>query len=95
MAVLKTRDVIKALTKKGFRSIEGDHTFLILYTNGIKTSIRTKVSRGSREIGDSLINIMASQLKLDKRGFKELIDCQKSEEDYIQQLKKERLIIID
>ena len=92
MTVLKTRDVIRALIKKGFQSVEGDHTYFILYIDRKKTSIRTKISHGSREIDDFLMGMMASQLKLDKKGFKEFIDCKKSQENYINELKREGII---
>jgi predicted RNA binding protein YcfA (HicA-like mRNA interferase family) len=94
MTVLRSRDVIRGLTKKGFQSVEGDHTHFILYVNGKKTSVRTKVSHGTREIDDFLISAMASQLKIDKKGFKEYIDCQKSQEDYINQLKRDGIVVV-
>jgi hypothetical protein len=39
LAALKARKVLSGLEKKGFVQAEGDHTFLIFYVNGKKTSI--------------------------------------------------------
>jgi predicted RNA binding protein YcfA (HicA-like mRNA interferase family) len=64
LPTLKARKVISSLEKKGFVKAEGDHTFLIFYVNGKKTSIHTKVSHGSNEINDYLINKMSIQIKL-------------------------------
>ncbi|MFT0899509.1 hypothetical protein [Candidatus Methanoprimaticola sp. MG2] len=54
--------------------------------DGIKTRIRTKISHGEREIGDPLILKMARQLKLDKREFLELVDCNLSGNAYLQMM---------
>ena len=75
MAALKARKVLSGLEKKGFVQAEGDHTFLIFYVNGKKTSIHTKVSHGSNEITDYLINKMSIQVKLEKKKFLDLANC--------------------
>jgi predicted RNA binding protein YcfA (HicA-like mRNA interferase family) len=67
LAALKARNVVSGLEKKGFVQAEGDHTFLIFYVNGKKTSIHTKVSHGSNEINDYLINKMSIQIKLENK----------------------------
>jgi predicted RNA binding protein YcfA (HicA-like mRNA interferase family) len=92
MAVIKTNDVIKGLAKKGFRIFQGDHTFLIFYNGDKKTSVFTKVSHGSREIADPLINKMAIQTKLDIKSFRRLVDCPMSMEEYISHLHKEGVL---
>ena len=74
MAALKARKVLSGL-EKGFVQAEGDHTFLIFYVNGKKTSIHTKVSHGSNEINDYLINKMSIQIKLEKQKFLDLVNC--------------------
>ena len=89
MTILKVRDVLKGLGKKGFFPEEGDHTHLILHLNGKKTIIRTKVSHGSNEINDSLINLMSIQTKLDKKKFIDLINCPLSMEEYLQELRNQ------
>ena len=87
MATLKTRQVLSGLEKKGFVQAEGDHTFLIFYVNGKKTSIHTKVSHGSNEINDYLINKMSIQVKLEKKKFLDLVNSPLSLEHYLEELK--------
>jgi hypothetical protein len=89
VTILKIRDILKGLEKKGFHSEEGDHTHLILHFNGKKTIIRTKVSHGSNEIGDNLINLMSIQTKLDKKKFIDLVNCPLSMENYLQELRNQ------
>ncbi len=86
MRPLKANKVINGLTKKGFQTRSGDHVFLILYVNGKKTSIYTKVSHGGKEIGDHLLGEMAWQLKLEKKEFVDLVECPMTEGKYISEL---------
>lgn len=74
--------------KKGFRKSENDHTYLILFVNNKKTSIRTKISHGSKEINDSLIILMSKQLKLNKNFFIDFANCIKNESEYLQELER-------
>lgn len=83
----RTRQKIMAsLTKKGFiQNDYKDHFFFTYHTkSGKKTNIFTKLSRGThhKTIGDSLLNPMAKQCKLDKNDFIDLIDCPLSRDDY-------------
>ena len=89
MATLKPKDVLSGLEKKGFVQTEGNHTFLIFYVNGKKTSIHTKVSHGSNEINDYLINKMSIQIKLEKKKFLDLVTCPLSLERYLEELKSQ------
>lgn len=79
--------VVGNLTSKGFKTIEGDHVFLVYHRlDGLKTPIRTKVSRGSshRDISDPLLSQMAKQVKLTKPRFLELVDCTLDQASYEQ-----------
>jgi predicted RNA binding protein YcfA (HicA-like mRNA interferase family) len=87
LAALKARNVVSGLEKKGFVQAEGDHTFLILYVNGKKTSIHTKVSHGRSEINDYLISKMSIQVKLEKKKFLDLVNSPLSLEHYLEELK--------
>jgi predicted RNA binding protein YcfA (HicA-like mRNA interferase family) len=86
MVTFNVREVLSGLEKKGFIRSEGDHTFLIFYVNGKKTSIHTKVSHGSNEINDYLINRMSIQVKLEKKKFIDMVNCPFTLEDYIKEL---------
>ena len=70
--------VVASLTRKGFKSREGDHTFLIYHTlEGKKTPVRTKTSHTPKmkDIPDALLGQMARQCRLSKQQFLELVDC--------------------
>lgn len=89
MAVRKTREIERALMRKGFKRADKHHRYFTLHINGKKTSIRTKLSHGKSEYGEPLLNQMAKQLKLDKRQFFDLLDCPLSYDGYVALLKKQ------
>ena len=86
MATLRTKDIAASLLKKGFQSKNSDHRRFILYVEGKRTEISTKISFGARDIGDYLINRMSIELKLEKDEFKDLVLCPLTKEKYIQLL---------
>lgn len=92
MSVLETKQIDKALKKKGFVIEERDHHFYFYKNDGKKTSINTKTSHSASEIGNSLIKIMAKQLHLEKSEFERLIKCTLSGEEYKEILKEKGLI---
>ncbi len=91
MTSLKSQKIIKSLMKKGFKRSESDHTFLVLYVNGLKSSVRTKVSHGGKDIGDLLINKMSIQVHLNRKNFIDLVNCPLSYERYIKKLTDEKV----
>ncbi len=93
--VLKPKDVINSLLKKGFQVREGSHKFFVYYTDdGKKTAIHTMVSQNNREIDDYLIGAMSSQVKLDKKKFMELVQCSLTKDMYLNELVKQGAIKI-
>jgi len=87
---MKKRKIASALTKKGFHSEErSDHTFFILYVNGTKTPIYTKLGRGSKGLKKSLISAIRKQLKFrDMEGLQGFVDCPITEEEYVAMLRR-------
>ena len=86
---MNKRDVANGLQGKGF--VEDKTRDHIYYTyrslSGAITTIRTKVSHGSgKGIGSNLIGRMAKQCRLSIRGFRDLISCTLSREDYEQEI---------
>jgi hypothetical protein len=82
---LERSAVAAALTFKGFKSAEGDHTFFIYYAqSGKKSPVRTKTSHGSghKDIADNLVSQMAKQCKLTTKEFRDLVDCPLSRQVY-------------
>ena len=92
MAVLETKQIDKALRKKGFEKNTGDHNFYYYMNNGKKTNIFTKTSHSASEINDSLIAKMAKQTYLEKSQFMRLIECTLSGEQYKEILLEKNLI---
>ncbi len=91
MAVLSAKDTNKNLLKKGFVKYEGDHNYFEFWHNGILTT-RTKTSHNNQDIGDSLIGAMSKQCKVSKEFFKQFARCEKSKDDYVAELKINRII---
>lgn len=88
MTVLKTSKIKTALGNKGF--IKGKtkkHHKYRYYKSNKKTAIFTIISLGAKEIDDSLIAIMAKQLKIKRKEFINLIKCTLSKEKYYELIK--------
>ena len=86
MGTHKTRDIRSALLGKGFRESETHHEMYWFYAGERKTSVRTRISHGCNEYGDSLLSQMATQLKLRRRDLDDLIACPLSGEEYLERL---------
>lgn len=85
MGSAKRREIESSLCKKGFRKSNSDHRHLVFHTHsGKKTSVWTKVSRGSshRDLSRQLLHQMARQCQLSYVQFKELVDCPMSRQKY-------------
>jgi hypothetical protein len=83
MASLSVREVASSLERKGFRRRDSHHAFFVYYsTNNVKTSVRTKMSQGEKEIRDKLIGAMAKQCRISKDDFKKLVECSLTREEY-------------
>jgi hypothetical protein len=91
---MRTRDTIKdGLQRKGFELKEGsDHwRFIYFSQSGAKTSINTKISRGSsyKTLSDNLLEQMYKKCKLTKSDFTVLINCPLSREQYESKLRSQ------
>lgn len=88
MTTRKSRKIQSSLSSKGFNQSTTDHFWYVLYINGKKTSIRTKVSFGKQEYNDSLLSKMAGQLRISKGQLLDLIDCPLGHKEYCDILMK-------
>lgn len=81
----KAKDVQQKLLKKGFSLVTTpkDHYYYIVYHNGKKTSVNTKISHGCKEISDGLLSKMRRQMRLEKDDFERYMICTMSKEEYI------------
>ena len=94
-ATYKRAAVESALTAKGFRRRESDHSCFVYYTEeGIKTPVRTKTShgRGGADIPNNLLGRMAKQCKLRSAEFRALVECPLSQAGYEELLIRKREI---
>jgi hypothetical protein len=89
----RDRDTIhESFLKKGFQQKDGgDHLrYIYLSSDGKKTAVHTKMSRGSKYkyLSDPLIAQMAKQCMLAKSDFLALVDCPLTRQDYENKLKQ-------
>ena len=94
MATRKAREIKEGLTKKGFITVQGDHTFLFLSVEGRKSSIRTKISHGIKEYGDNLLSYVARELHISTKQLDDLLDCPLKYEDYLSILKTKKILVL-
>lgn len=92
MTTIKVKTLTSNLCKKGFRIVENDHTYFVLYIDGKKTSVKTKVSHGENEISDGLISKMAKQTFLSVKEFCDFAECKISEKEYVNKLKQDGVL---
>jgi len=85
----KAKDIIKALTKKGFREdTSGHHKFYHLIYCDKEVGIYTKISHGARDISASILSQIAKQLKISNNELEDLVRCPLSSEGYIEILRQ-------
>ncbi len=86
MSNRSAKDIDAALRRKGFRrEMDGKHIhYFFPGSNGGKSGVFTLMSHGmgSTSIGDSLLGLMARQLRLTKAQFLSLVDCPLDEAGY-------------
>jgi len=88
MAVLKARQVDRALVQKlGFERTETHHHVYKLWLGG-KLVARTYISHGERELSRFHIGQMAKQMRLRKNEFIEAVACSLEQEDYYRLLRE-------
>ena len=76
------------MLRKGFAKKEGgNHTKLVFYHKGKKTSIYTLYSRSCSEIDDYLIAKMSKQIRLSKKDFIAFVSCTLSQKAYLNKIK--------
>ena len=97
MAVLDPKKTYRNLKKKGFQDAVNkspDHKYLEFWYDG-ELVLYTKISHGSKEIGNYLIKQMYDQCKLNKKDFMDLANCPLDMEGYIDKLQELELITVE
>lgn len=91
------RATIRAgLVGKGFQEVtkKKDHDFYYLFVDGKKTSVFTRLSRGSdfKDYSDPLVTKVYRQIGLSKQQFLKYLDCTLSLRDYLSLLRQQNRI---
>lgn len=92
---LERKDVVAALTSKGFSRVKDrDHEVFVFTHAGLTRAVWTKVSRGTshRTLGDPLVGAMSRQLQLSKKDFMALVECSFTAAAYIDHLRTTGLL---
>ena len=87
----KAKEIAKVLLKKGFRldPSKQHHDFYYLIINGKKQGVYTYLSHGSKDYGNSLMQMIKKQLKFrDNQLAEDFFDCPMSITGYIEMLTK-------
>jgi len=93
MKSIKSRELVRKLSGKGFCVDNKDHIYLKLVYNNKITSVYTKVSHGSKDIGQPILGKIKRQLRFEDNGqFWDFVNCSLSYEDYIRYLKSKGII---
>jgi predicted RNA binding protein YcfA (HicA-like mRNA interferase family) len=77
-----SRDIERALKRKGFALVPGHHRRYIHYIPQGPTGIKTYLSHGNMDYGDNLLASMSKQLHLSKTELLQFIDCTMSGAEY-------------
>jgi len=81
---MEVRDIRRTLLQKlhAVEDTKRNHVFYYFERDG-KHHKATKLSHGTRgQLGDNLVYLIASQLRLQKNELESLIDCPLSEDEY-------------
>jgi hypothetical protein len=84
-----TKDIRRALLKKGFVQVKGrqHHQTFQLCVNEGEVNVRTHYSHSAGECGDDVLHLMANQLRLTRQQLNALIDCQMDHDEYVKVLR--------
>ena len=90
---ISRRRAERSLKQKGFVRDNREHRVFYLHVDGLKTPIFTCISHGGREIDDSLLNLMKSELRLQtNRQARDLLGCPMTGEDYVRWLREQGIL---
>ncbi len=93
MKMYKKKDLIKALTKKGFDETKSRHHKLVLIVEGKPTPVFTVFSHGGGDPGRDLLSKVKKDLRfMNQEDFESFIDCTKSYDEYVTELLNKGII---
>ena len=88
MVARSSRDIERALLRKGFRARDSHHRQFMLFENDAPLPVFTYLSHDGKEYGDNLLALVARQMHLSKRELLEFIDCRMSGSSYVAKLRE-------
>jgi hypothetical protein len=94
MSVLRTRNVSRALTRKGFSTDrDSHHIYFHLHVNSCDTGIYTYISQGSaaHDIPTQIQHKMAKQMYLSYAQFLQFVECHIQQDEYLRILREQGL----
>lgn len=86
----KQKEIIKALSKKGFKKCSDDHVGLSLWVDGKEVDVRTFVSHSKKftiSPRSGVFHAMKRQLHLDRVQLELLLSCPMTKEELVEILK--------
>ena len=92
MVSRSSRDIERALLRKGFRARDSHHRQFMLYEGEMPRPVFTYLSHGPKEYGDNLLSLVARQLNLSKADLLDFIDCRLSREGYLAMLREKGVV---
>lgn len=97
MGSYKTKRLVAALQKKGFKQQQSrHHDYFWLYVGNKKTAINTYVSRGESDFSEPILSARRKQMSLaTKDQILNFIDCSLSHDAYVEFLIQSKAIVVD
>lgn len=90
MSAVPSRDLERALRKKGFEKENSKDRIFHLYVDGHPAPVRTLLSHTSNmDYGDNLLSLVAREMKLSKKQLLAFVECTLSEEAYLDVLREQ------
>jgi hypothetical protein len=88
----KTREIVAALTTKGFQKHSTHHEMFWFHYGTRKTQVRTRISHGVSEYGKRLLCRVRNQMGLVDTELDSFIDCSLTAEGYAELLIHRKII---
>lgn len=93
---IEREKIRRGLLAKGFVEVtkKKDHDFYYLHVEGRKTSVFTRLSRGtdSKDYSDALVSKVHRQIGLTKQEFLTYLDCSLTLDNYLGRLHQQKRI---
>jgi hypothetical protein len=95
MTSWKQDEIVRSLTKKGFKEYGGDHKNFALWVDGKRTGVQTRVSRGKKfeiSFNTPVFTTMKRQLNLNKSELDRLLSCPMNKDELVRVLREKKVI---